>query len=98
MPIEGWDAFVASTAELSQATGGGSAGVAGGAGSGTTNSRGLIDTPASARQPGQTAAEWFSAQPDDYRFSHMNELPAADPGAAWAEDGTQITNPGEYWG
>ncbi|MDP9439253.1 MAG: hypothetical protein M3P49_10985 [Actinomycetota bacterium] len=44
---------------------------------------------------GMTAAEWFTAQPDDYRFDNMDSRPEADPGYAWAEDGTQV--PLDYW-
>ena len=43
-----------------------------------------------------TPAQRFSAQPDAYRFDNMDSRPAADPGMAWAEDGTQV--PTDYWG
>ncbi len=42
-----------------------------------------------------TPAEWFSEQPDEYRYENMDSLPEADPGYAWAEDGTQV--PIDYW-
>ena len=85
----GWGAF-------QSALGGLSGGGGGGGGGGQPNSRGLMDTPRTAQQPGQTAAEWFSAQPDDYRFANMDSRPEADPGKAWAEDGTQVGT--DYWG
>ncbi len=86
MPIEGWDAFMAATQELSGATGGG----------GMVMAEDGSMVPTSFYSGGMTPAERFSAQPDAYRFQNMNSRPAADPGMAWAEDGTQVPN--DYWG
>ena len=87
MTIEGWDAFMQATQELAGASGGG--GVSGGGASSPSGG-------APAAGSGMTPAQRFSAQPDAYRFDNMDSRPAADPGMAWAEDGTQV--PTDYWG
>lgn len=92
----GWGDFQSAVGELGGSVSGAPAAGAAGASGGTQNAAGLQDTPPSTRQPGQTAAQWFSAQPDDYRFANMDSRPQSDPGKAWAEDGTQVGT--GYWG
>ncbi|PLS86463.1 MAG: hypothetical protein CYG60_07065 [Actinobacteria bacterium] len=87
MPIEGWDAFMAATQELSAATGGG--------GGMIQAEDGSFVPPSFFSGGGMTPAQRFSAQPDNVRFANMDSRPSADPGMAWAEDGTQV--PSDYW-
>ena len=93
----GWGAFQSALGGIGGDAGGMAAGGGGGGrGSSAPNSRGLSDPSPHQNDPGMTPAQWFSAQPDDYRFANMDSRPESDPGKAWAEDGTQVGN--DYWG